>query len=313
MPVPAIEITNLTKRYGDTGPLAVDDISLAVEPGSVIGFLGPNGAGKTTTIKILAGLVSATSGSASLGGFDVVHQRAAAMAQFGAVLEGSRNIYWTLSSWQNLIYFGRLKGLRKSAAAARAERLLTDLDLWERRHEKVGGFSRGMQQKVAIAAALIADPAIILLDEPTLGLDVAATRTVKNWIGTLARDEGKTILLTTHQLDVVEELCDRVAVISGGRFVTDLPIGALLSQFRQHDHYEVRTEARADPVALPDGFTAVRGDEDTVITGHVQGGDDLYALIEALRAQGLPLRSLAQVQPNLEEVFLSLVKEPVNG
>ncbi|MDN3243142.1 ABC transporter ATP-binding protein [Glycomyces tritici] len=313
MPVPAIEITNLAKRYGEAGPLAVNDVSLTVESGSVIGFLGPNGAGKTTTIKILAGLLSATSGSARLNGFHVVDQRANAMAQFGAVLEGSRNVYWTLSSWQNLIYFGRLKGLRKSAATARAERLLTELDLWERRHQKVGGFSRGMQQKVAIAAALIADPAIILLDEPTLGLDVAATRTVKNWIRTLARDEGKTILLTTHQLDVVEELCDRVAVVSSGRVVTDLPTGTLLSQFRQHDHYEIRVEARAEPVALPDGFTAVRGDEDTVVTGHVQGGDELYALIEALRGQGLPLRSLVQVQPSLEEVFLSLVEEPVHG
>jgi ABC-2 type transport system ATP-binding protein len=313
MPAPAIAITDLTKRYGDSGPLAVDGVSLTVEPGSVIGFLGPNGAGKTTTIKILAGLLSATSGTASLGGFDVVRQRAAAMAQFGAVLEGSRNVYWTLSSWQNLIYFGRLKGLRRSAAAARAERLLTDLGLWERRHEKVGGFSRGMQQKVAIAAALIADPAIILLDEPTLGLDVAATRTVKDLIRALARDEGKTILLTTHQLDVVEELCDRVAVIREGRFVTDLPTGTLLSQFRKHDHYEIRVEARTEPVVLPDGFTAARGDEDTVITGQVQDGDDLYALIESLRGQGLPLRSLAQIQPNLEAVFLSLVEEPARG
>jgi len=310
MPIPAIEITNLTKRYGDAATAAVDDVSLTIEPGSVFGFLGPNGAGKTTTIKILAGLLTPTSGSACLGGFDVADERAAAMAQFGAVLEGSRNVYWTLSAWQNLIYFGRLKGLRKRVAAVRAERLLTELDLWERRHDKVGGFSRGMQQKVAIAAALVADPAIILLDEPTLGLDVAATRTVKDWIRGLARDEGKTILLTTHQLDVVEELCDRVAVINRGRFVTDRPIGDLLSQFRPHGHYEIRITGGIGSLTLPEGFTAQRTDEATLLTGRVHDSTQIYDLVDRLREQGLDLQSLTQVRPGLEEVFLTLVKEP---
>ena len=128
------------------------------------------------------------------------------MEQFGAVLEGSRNTYWTLSAMQNLLYFGRLQGMRTSEARSAAERLLRGLDLWERRDEKVGGYSRGMQQKVAVAASMIADPPIVLLDEPTIGLDVEATRTVKDWIRTLSKEQGKTILLTTHQMNVVEEL-----------------------------------------------------------------------------------------------------------
>jgi ABC-2 type transport system ATP-binding protein len=313
MTTPAIEITHLTKRYGNADTPAVDDVSLSVEPGTVFGFLGPNGAGKTTTIKILAGLLTATSGTARLAGHDVARERAAAMAHFGAVLEGSRNVYWTLTARQNLIYFGRLKGLRKTAAAARAERLLADFELHDRRHEKVGGFSRGMQQKVAIAAALIADPALVLLDEPTLGLDVAATRAVKDRIRRLARDEGKTVLLTTHQLDVVEELCDRVAVIRSGRVITDLPVATLLDQFKQHDHYEIRIEAGTRPVALPDGFTAERHDGETAISGHVSDPEQIYRLIEGLHRQGMTLRSLTQVQPRLEDVFLSLVEEPVHG
>ncbi|WP_218010064.1 ABC transporter ATP-binding protein [Actinomadura kijaniata] len=177
-----IEIEALTKVYGAARVRAVDGVSLSVPAGSVFGFLGPNGAGKTTTIKMLAGLLRPTSGRVRLGGYDVVRQRPAAMARFGAVLEGSRNVYWSLSAWQNLMYFGRLKGLRKARVAERAHELLTGLELWERRGEKVGGLSRGMQQKVAIAAALIADPPIVLLDEPTLGLDVEATRTVKDWV-----------------------------------------------------------------------------------------------------------------------------------
>ncbi|GLZ78121.1 daunorubicin resistance protein DrrA family ABC transporter ATP-binding protein [Actinorhabdospora filicis] len=311
MNTPAIDITNLSKTYGPTGAPAVDDVSLAIQPGTVFGFLGPNGAGKTTTIKIAAGLLTATSGGVRLNGFDVRTRRAAAMSQLGAVLEGSRNVYWTLSAWQNLVYFGRLKGMRKAAARSRAADLLTELDLWDRRHEKVGGFSRGMQQKVAIAAALVADPPVVLLDEPTLGLDVAATRTVKNWIATLSADQGKTILLTTHQLDMVEELCDRVAVIRDGRVIADQPTTELLSRFRRRDTYEIRVEGGPDQLPLlPGGFTAVRDGDGTTITGDVADPQQVYALVDRLRERRVVLRSLTQVQPGLEDVFMTLMKEP---
>jgi len=307
---PAIDIERLTKVYGDGAAPAVDDVSLRVAPGSVFGFLGPNGAGKTTTIKILAGLLSATSGTVRLGGHDVARERSAAMAQFGAVLEGSRNVYWTLSARQNLVYFGRLKGLRKARARARADELLTELGLWERRDDSVGAFSRGMQQKVAIAAALVAEPPIILLDEPTLGLDVEATRAVKDRITALARERGTTVLLTTHQLDVVEELCDRVAVLRRGRVVADLPTRELLAGFRERDRYEIRVEGEVP--ALPPGFDADLQDGVTVITGRVADPNEIYDFVDRLRAHGTVLQSLTQVQPDLEDVFLALVKEPVD-
>ncbi|MEV4012134.1 ABC transporter ATP-binding protein [Nonomuraea angiospora] len=299
-----IEIDALTKVYGSAQARAVDEVSLHVPAGSVFGFLGPNGAGKTTTIKMLAGLLTPTSGQVRLGGFDVTRQRSAAMAQFGAVLEGSRNVYWSLSAWQNLMYFGRLKGLRKAQVAERAKDLLTDLGLWERRDDKVGGFSRGMQQKVAIAAALIADPPIVLLDEPTLGLDVEATRTVKNWITEQARELGTTILITTHQLDVAQELCDRVAVMRKGRLVADLPTQQLLASFRERDRYEIRLEG-----AAPSGFDAVTRDGVTTISVRVSGPREVYDVVERLRAQGAVLESLTQVQPDLEDVFLAVVNE----
>ncbi|MBC6462190.1 ATP-binding cassette domain-containing protein [Actinomadura sp. HBU206391] len=300
-----IEIEALTKVYGSAQVRAVDDVSLHVPAGSVFGFLGPNGAGKTTTIKMLAGLLAPTSGRVRLGGFDVARQRSAAMAQFGAVLEGSRNVYWTLSAWDNLMYFGRLKGLRKGEARVRARELLTRLGLWERRDDKVGAFSRGMQQKVAIATALIADPAIVLLDEPTLGLDVEATRTVRDWIAELAREQGTTILLTTHQLDVVQELCDRVAVIRQGRLVADLPTRELLARFRERDTYEIRVEG-----AAPAGFDAVIREGVATFSVRVSDPSEVYDVVERLRAEGVVLESMAQVQPGLEDVFLSLVKEP---
>src|SRR5260370_30921752 len=141
-------------------------------------------------------------------------ERSHAVRQLGAVLEGSRNVYWPLTGWQNLMYFGRLKGLRGHEIKPRAEQLLADLGLWDRRNETVGSYSRGMQQKVAIAAALITDPPIILLDEPTIGLDVEAARTVRDSIAHLAADEGKTTVLTTHQLGLAQELAGPSAAIT---------------------------------------------------------------------------------------------------
>ncbi|WP_101789558.1 ABC transporter ATP-binding protein [Nonomuraea indica] len=303
-----IEIEALTKVYGTARVRAVDEVSLRVGAGSVFGFLGPNGAGKTTTIKMLAGLLIPTSGRVRLAGFDVARQRSAAMAQLGAVLEGSRNVYWSLSAWQNLMYFGRLKGLRKARVAERAEDLLTDLGLWKRRNDKVGGFSRGMQQKVAIAVALISEPPIVLLDEPTLGLDVEATRTVKQWITEQARELGTTVLLTTHQLDVAQELCDRVAVMRQGRLVADLPTRELLAGFRERDRYEIRVEGAAPP-----GFDAVTREGVTTMSVRVRDPREVYDVVERLRAQGAVLESLTQVQPDLEDVFLTLVNEPTDA
>ena len=155
----AIEIESLSKifrgRSGDEVE-AVSSLDLKVEPGQVFGFLGSNGAGKTTTIKMACGLVLPTTGTVRLNGYDVRTQRGQAMRQIGAVLEGTRNVYWRMNAWQNLLYFGRIKGVSSGKLLrARAETLLRELDLWERRKDPVGEYSRGMQQKVAIAAALM--------------------------------------------------------------------------------------------------------------------------------------------------------------
>ena len=174
----------------------------------------------------------------------------------------------------------------------------------------MGTFSRGMQQKVAVAAALITDPPIVLLDEPTIGLDVEAARTVKDWVVRLAHEQHKTVVLTTHQLGMAEALSDRVAVIRGGAIVADLPTAELLGRFRE-DRYEIRVAGpphRLGPV-LPADASVAAEEGATRITLPTADTDDLYKLLAQVQSLGLPLLSVRQVEPDLEEVFLRLVKQ----
>lgn len=304
---PAIELCGLTKRFGAT--TAVDDVSLDVPAGQLLGLLGPNGAGKTTTIKMMAGLVTPTAGTARLGGFDIGSERSEAVQQIGAVLEGSRNVYWSLTAWQNLLYFGRLNGLRAAEIKPRADRLLRELDLWDRRNESVGGYSRGMQQKVAVAAALVTDPPILLLDEPTIGLDVEAARTVREWVTRLARDEGKTIVLTTHQLAMAQELADRVAVIRDGQIITDLPTRELLNRYVE-DRFDVQVDGDPDTVAavLPARTVARAENGHTTIELATTDQQDLHRVLEVLHSDDIPVIGVNRVQPSLEDVFVTLVR-----
>lgn len=313
---PAIELNQLSKTYAKRGgpPLqAVANLNLMIPAGQVIGFLGPNGAGKTTTIKMMCGLVEPTTGDVLLNGFHVRRQRRAAMHQIGAVLEGTRNIYWRLSAWQNLLYFGRLKGYGGKALRQRAEALLKELELWERRGDEVKEFSRGMQQKVAIACALIADPPIVLLDEPTLGLDVHAARTVKEWMKQLARTQGKTIVLTTHQLDLAEEICERVVIIRQGQMVVDEPTAKLLNLFQQ-EYYELRLDLASEAVAahaaqLPLVHPTVTGENgQTLITGALADEATIYQVLAQLAQHNIPLLSVKRAQPNLEEIFVEVTR-----
>ena len=306
----AIELSGLVKtyRYKEQENMAVAGLTLAVPPGQVLGLLGPNGAGKTTTIKMICGLILPTAGTVRLNGYDVIRQRPAAVRQVGAVLEGSRNVYWPLSAWQNLLYFGRLKGMPAREIKPRAEQLLTDLGLWERRNDTVGSYSRGMQQKVAIAAALIANPAVILLDEPTIGLDVEAARTVKDWVIRLARDGGKTVLLTTHQLTAAQELAGRIAVIREGSIIADMPTGELLSSYAE-DRFTVRVGGTLPGIdGLPAGTRVETSADVTTVTLPDARQDTLHAVLGKLSARGVPLLSVTQGQPDLEEVFLHLLR-----
>jgi ABC-2 type transport system ATP-binding protein len=258
-------------------------------------------------MKMVCGLVRPTSGQIFLNGVDVSRHKRAAMSQIGAVLEGARNVYWRLSAWQNLIYFGRLKGGSKKIKET-AEQLLHELDLWDRRSDEVRFFSRGMQQKVALAAALMNDPPVLLLDEPTLGLDVQAARSIKNLINKLAAEQGKTIILTTHQLDIAQELCHQVAIMRQGQLVANQPIRQLLALFRE-EYYQIQLcGSAADlPPHFAETMTVSQQDGEVSLTGPLSN-DQLHELLAQVRDTGLPLLSVNRVEPDLEEVFFRLME-----
>jgi len=228
------------------------------------------------------------------------------MKQIGAVLEGTRNIHWALTAWDNLIYYGHLKGLRGKYLATRAEQILKELELWDRRKDLVRIFSRGMQQKVAVGCALIADPPVILLDEPTLGLDVQAARYVKNLVVRLASEFAKTVVLTTHQLDMAQDVCNRVAIINKGKVITDKPVDELLGLFRE-DYYQISIKEKMPVGSTFDHMTIDEKTDCTVLTGSIKDQTALYSLIDRLKSHQLTLLSVNRIEPNLEEIFIRVL------
>lgn len=215
-----IEAVGLTKRYGDI--LAVDGITFEVGRGEIFGFLGPNGAGKTTTIRMLTSLSIPTSGRARVLGYDVASEVEEVKRRIGVVPEAS-NLYDELSGVENLLFIAGLMGVPRNKRRERAERLLKIFGLYERRAHLFGTYSRGMKRALTIAAALIHEPELLFLDEPTAGLDIVAARSLRRLVEDLNR-EGVSIFLTTHYLEEADQLCDRMAIIVKGRIkVVDTP------------------------------------------------------------------------------------------
>ena len=210
-----ISVENLTKYYGDF--LAVDHISFEVRKGEFFGLLGPNGAGKTTTIRILTGLLKPTSGTVHVMGMDVVKNPVDVKKQIGVISE-TANPYLEMSAWENLMFAGSLHDMPKEEREKQAENLLKLLGIYDRRNEKVENFSKGLRKRVTIAMALIHDPPILFLDEPTVGLDVQSARMIREFLRRL-NERGTTIFLTTHYIEEADILCDRVAIIKNGKLI----------------------------------------------------------------------------------------------
>jgi ABC-2 type transport system ATP-binding protein len=303
----------LVKSYQPNLPNAVDGISLEVRPGEILGLLGPNGAGKTTTVKSILGLVEPTAGSVHLAGYDMAHQRHKALLHTGAVLEGARNIYWRLSVRANLEYFGALKGLRGKNLAARVDRALELIGLADRAKDEARVLSRGMQQKVALAVAILHDPTVIMLDEPTLGLDVQAARAIESTVRQLARDQKTAVLLTTHQMPLAERLCDRIFVINNGKKVVDGSVTDVLERFGEHQTIEIHVGVAVDDDAVErirQAFPhlSVITEGDSTLLSSLDGGTqrDMLNLIRLVDKEGLPILQVGRRRATLEEAFVHL-------
>jgi len=235
-----IEARNFTKIFRDKkrGEIrAADDISFRAEPGQIYGLLGANGAGKTTTLRLLATLLKPTSGTATVAGLDVVHKPEAVRAQVG-FLASSTALYGRLTAREMIVYFGQLNGLSAGELRVRIKRLADDLDMHEFLDRRCEKFSTGMKQKTSIARTLVHDPAVMIFDEPTLGLDVMTSRAIVKFVRD-CRDRGKTVIYSTHIMSEVEKLCDRVGIIHDGRLLAEGSPMELRERFGEQDLEEV--------------------------------------------------------------------------
>lgn len=301
-----LQAHNLKKSYTEKGQaiIAVRDVSLEIPAGEVLAFLGPNGAGKTTCIKMIAGLIRPDAGSVQVGNYNP-HRNPEALRLVGAVLEGNRNIYWRLTPEENLEYFGVLRGLSQRVARRRGQTLLEWFNLTHKRQVMVQTLSRGMQQKLAIAVALIHQPQLLLLDEPTLGLDVEATADVKQRVRQIAQ-EGCAILLTTHQLAIAEELSDRVAIISRGEIITEEQTDELIRQFSSST-YLIELEHAIDQTRRQQIESLGGKIQTNQTTIHVAELAILYQVLGVLKP--LSLVRVQKDQANLTDIFLTLVRK----
>jgi ABC-2 type transport system ATP-binding protein len=307
------------RQKGQTAPLpkelvALADVNVEVHPGEVFGLLGPNGAGKTTLIKILTTLLSPTSGKAWVDGLDVETQAAEIRRRINMVAGGETSGYGLLTVRENLWMFAQFYGLDYKTTNRRIDELLQVVGLSDRGSTKISDLSTGLRQKMNFARGFITDPQIIFLDEPTLGLDVGASREVRSYIKRWVTDNpAKTVLLTTHYMAEADELCDRVAIIDQGKILaSDTPYN--LKHTLQHDaifRLQVSYMAEADGQVC--GLQGVRQcvlrhvDEHSELSLILDAEDVLASVITALAAQQVRLLSLEKREPTLEDVFVALV------
>lgn len=301
----AIETVGLTRAFGER--IAVDNLTLQVPTGSVFGFIGPNGAGKTTTVRLLTALIATTSGTATVAGHRLGAENEAVHRATGILTE-TPGLYERLSCWQNLFFFAQLYDLDATRAAQQVERYLRMLGLWDRRHEDVGSLSKGMRQKLAIARALLHEPSLLFLDEPTANLDPETARMVRDFIKEL-REGGRTIFLTTHNLPEVDELCDLVCIFKQRLLRLDSPANLRKELFGRGTRIRLNDDPERwiQTVQELPFVTGVEAQDHSLLIQLDDPDEQNPFLLERLVSNGARVQYVEQVKPSLEEVYLTLV------
>jgi ABC-2 type transport system ATP-binding protein len=309
MSTPVIQISSLTRRFGETN--AVDHLTLEVYAGEIFGFLGHNGAGKTTTVRLLNGVLEPTSGEAKVLGLDVQTEGPAVRARTGVLTE-TPSLDERLTARDNLSFYADLYNIPRPEVPGRVDSLLTEFELGERADEKVGGYSKGMKQRLALARALLHKPEVLFLDEPTAALDPVAARHVNTLVETLARREGCTVFLCTHNLVEAQRLCNRVAVMQHGNLVALGTPSELTRQYVRRLDVELAVDPLQVDLALealqkvPRLTTSAPQRENDVLTLTLAGRDSIPELLSLLVEHKVRVYRLAPREANLEEVYFAL-------
>ena len=331
----AIETHNLTKMFNSRDRnsearsfllnrkerqkvTAVDHLNLEIRRGELFGLLGPNGAGKTTLVKILCTLLPPDEGNAILNGFDVVRQQMDVRRSIGALFSvGERGAFWRLSGYKNLEFFSAIYNVPRSRRHARIMEVLDLVGLKDKAFERYQRYSGGMKRKLALARVLLPDTPILLLDEPTVGLDVISSKTLREFIrNDLSRKAGKTVLYTTHYVEEASQICDRIGILDRGRLVACDTPDAIRGKVKKGEVVEIRvmsiTDAQVEIIRTMDGVVDVAGEVEDSVLGqrrlrfHLESIDSLLMVLDFFFREKIRLIDLRREQPTLEDAFLEL-------
>ena len=304
-----IDTKDLTRKFGNL--TAVDKVTLHVEEGEVFGFLGPNGAGKTTTVRMLCCLIGKTSGEAKIGDYTVDNEsNCLKIRKMVGFLPENVGLYDSLSAYRNLDFYGQLYEVSEQKRKDNIERLLTLLGIWDRRDDAVGTFSKGTKQKIAIARALIHDPKVLFLDEPTANLDPEASKTVRDFILELKK-EKRTIFLNTHNLDEAERLCDRIAILKTKLIAVDSPKNLERSLYNRKTiiHLASITDAVRTAVEKLAFVKSLRTSENKLILDIDNPEKDNPEVVRTIVQTGGNIQYVTELRSTLEDVYLKLIRE----
>lgn len=301
------------KRKSNEVIHAVKHVSFDVNRGEIVGLLGPNGAGKTTTIKMICGLLKPDCGEILINGIDNHKHRLKALNHISAVLEGNRNLYWRLTVRENLEYFAGNRGQSRKEVAELIDQLLVRFHLEHKEHELVNRLSRGMQQKLAIAVAMMAETEVLMLDEPTLGLDVEMSHEVREILKQVAQEDSRTIIISSHDMGVIQDVCERTIIVNDGEIITDSTIDDLMKLFDVRSYKITLGDKLTEKQEklLKTKFSAFEYDNQRLEpllkielykTGHI------YQLFDILRINETPVESIDREIIPFEQVFMKIVK-----
>ncbi len=304
-----IETQNLTRKFGTLS--AVDNLNLRVEDGEVFGFLGPNGAGKTTTVRMLCCLIGKTSGEAKIGDYTIAKEDdCLKIRKMVGFLPENVGLYDSLSAYRNLDFYGQLYEVPEQKRKENIEHLLKLLGIWDRRDDAAGTFSKGMKQKLAIARALIHDPQLLFLDEPTANLDPEASKTVRDFVIELKK-EKRTIFINTHNLDEAERLCDRIAILKTKLIVVDSPKNLERSLYNRKTivHLESVSGSVVTAVQKLNAVKNLRTSDNKLILDIDDPEKDNPDIVRAIVEAGGNIQYVTELRSTLEDVYLKLIRE----